>query len=423
MFWSRKQTPIVHDRSRVVGVDLTATRARAVSVGTGRPRTLYLDGPNESLLLFARLDQRTPDIGRTGYGITRLVPHAICSGFLPLLGAHRTWSTGRNSLTAESALQLAFDRVHAPLTHDSDATGLALPGYLSAAQVKKVVEIAGTAKLPLRGTVSMPLAIVASRADMVLGITKAADQEEEVDENGSRPEWVVPLRPQDTGPGTVVVLDADEFALSGAVIGVETQEVKLLASAVWPRLSARLWKERVLDALADRCVRLCRRDPRDSAEAEQSLFEQLDDALERTRHGQPVSLAVRSAHWYQDVPQRAEDFDGYCTALTTLATDSLRELILSASLPVPPRAVWLTPAAGRLPGLVDGIYKASSELTQLAVLSSNAVAEAVAALVPLWTSGALPKSHLDTTIPLTRVPGREAPPASPTHSPHMRAGS
>lgn len=421
MFWSRKPAPVIHDRTRVVGVDLTATRARAVSAGTGRPRTLFLDGPNESLLLFARLDQRTPDIGRCGYGITRLIPHAVCSGFLPLLGANRHWSAGRNNLTAESALRLAFDRLQAPLTHDSDTAGLALPVYLSAAQVKKVVEIAGSAKLPLRGTVSMPLAVVAHRADMVLGTTKPIDDADSTEENGSRPEWVVPLHPQSTGPGAVIVLDADEYALSAAVVGVEPHEVKLLASAVWPRVSARLWKERVLDALADRCVRLCRRDPRDSAEAEQALFEQLDDALERTRHGQPVSLTVRSAHWYQDLPQRAEDFDGYCAPLVKLATESIQELITSANLPVPPRAVWLTPAAGRLPGLADGIYKTSAEQTQLAVLSSNAVAEATAALVPRWVSGALPKAHLDTAIPIARAPIRETGPTA--RSPQFRAGS
>ena len=55
----------------------------------------------------------------------------------------------------------------------------------------------------------------------------------------------------------------------------------MVGTAVWPRLAVKAWKDKLLDAVSDRCVRLCRRDPRDSAEAEQSLFEQLDDSLDR----------------------------------------------------------------------------------------------------------------------------------------------
>lgn len=403
MFWNRKPPPVVHDRSRLVGVDLTSTRARAVSVGTGRPRALFLDGPDEDLLLFVNLDRRTPEVGRVGYGIARRMPHAVGSNFLPALATNRTWPTQRSTISAEAALGLVFDKIRGPITHDSDAAGLALPVYLTAAQVKKAVEAAGKSKLPLRGTVAAPLAVVAHRADALLGKARPPADPDDPD----RPDWIVPLRPQDIGPGSVVVLDADEFALSGAIISVEPNEVKLIASAVWPRASAKLWKDRVLDALADRCVRLCRRDPRDSAEAEQALFEQLDDALERTRHGQPVSLTVRAAHWYQDLPQRAEDFDGYCSALVKLASDGLRDLVASANLPFPPRAVWLTPAAGRLPGLVDGVYRSSSEQTQLAVLPANAIGEATAALVARWLAGELPKAHLDTSIPLAGLASRE----------------
>ena len=113
--------------------------------------------------------------------------------------------------------------------------------------------------------------------------------------------------------------------------------VKLVASACWPRAGVKAWKDRLLDAVSDRCVRLCRRDPRDSADAEQALFEQLDDALERVRAGQRVSLTVRSAHWYQDVVQQPDEFDGYCAALARTSADAIRELI--GGLPVPPRAV------------------------------------------------------------------------------------
>ena len=415
MFWSRKQESVVHDRSRVVGLDITSSRARAVSVGAGKSRTLALDGPDEDLLLFGHLDRRTPEFGRVGYAIARKLPHAVCTNFLPQLGLNRSWPAARGPLTAEAAVGLTFAALRPAVTHDADALGLALPSYLTSAQVKRAVEAATAAKLPLRGTVSAPLAVAAHWADGVLN-TAAPD--------ATRPDWVVPLRPQDSGPGAVVVVDADEFALSAAVIAVDPGEVRLLASALWPRLSAKVWKDRVLDAVADRCVRICRRDPRDSAEAEQFLFEQLDDALDRAQHGHPVALTVRSAHWYQDVPQRAEDFEGYCAQLTRQSTDGLRELIASANLSMPPRAVWLTPAAARLSGLADGVHKASTERTRVAVMPANTVAEATAALVSRWSTGELPKAHLDTTIPRAKTANLDARPTAwlPPRQPQVKTG-
>src|SRR5204862_1751358 len=130
-----------------------------------------------------------------------------------------------------------------------------------------------------------------------------------------RPDWVVPMPRPAAGSAAVVVVDADEFALSASVVAVEPGEVKSLAAAAWPRAALKAWKDRLLDALSDRCVRLCRRDPRDSADAEQALFEQLDDALDRVRAGHRVSLTVRTAHWFQDVPQQPDEVDGYCAAL------------------------------------------------------------------------------------------------------------
>lgn len=401
MLWTRKPAvpAAVHDRSRTVGLDLTSTRVRAVSVGPGRARPLILDDPHEDLLLFAHLDRRTPEVGRIGYGLVRKLPHTTASNFLPQLGFPRTWTAGRNTLTPDSALALAFEKLFAPVTTDAEAFALALPAYLTPPQARKLSEIAAKAKLPLRGTVAAPLALAARLADVVLGNHPPEPDADAVSDDG-KADWIVPIRPPAGGPGSVVVLDADEFALTGSVVAVEPGEARLAAAAHWPRLSQKAWKDRLLDAVADRCVRLCRKDPRDSADAEQALFEQLDDALERARFGQKVSLSLRAAHWYQDVTQQPADFDGYCVSLAKLGAESVRELVASANLPAPPRAVWLTPAAGRLPGLANAVYRASSEQTQIAVLSENAVAEATAALVPRWLSGELPRVHLDAVIGL-----------------------
>src|SRR5437763_733306 len=68
-----------------------------------------------------------------------------------------------------------------------------------------------------------------------------------------------------------------------------------------PRLNLQAWKTRLLDAVADRCVRHSRRDPRDSAPSEQMLYEQLDGALDACRQGRSVELVIEAAHWYQNV--------------------------------------------------------------------------------------------------------------------------
>ena len=58
-----------------------------------------------------------------------------------------------------------------------------------------------------------------------------------------------------------------------------------ISSAFWPRFSLKAWKDRLLDAVDGVDLRLCRRDPRDSADAEQALFEQIDDCLDRSVPG------------------------------------------------------------------------------------------------------------------------------------------
>lgn len=403
MLWSRKSTPAT-DRSRVVGVDLTATRARAASVGGGKVRPVTLDDPEEELLLFLACDRRTPELGRAGYGLVRKMPHAVGSNFLPFVGQPREIRAGRYAFTPDAALDLVFARLKGPVAAESDAVALVLPAYLSPNQVTRVVASAGRAKFPLTGTASTPLAVAAHRAGLLLaGKPPAAP-------GTPHPEgWVVPMRPAATGPGSVVVIDADEHALTAAVVEVERDTAKLLAGAGWPRAGVKAWKDRLLDSVSDRCVRLCRRDPRDSAEAEQSLFEQLDDALDRARAGQKVSLTVRTAHWYQDLILQPEELDGYCTALAQSSADAVREVV--AGLPAPPRAVWLTHAAGRLPGLGLAVHQNTPEGTAVEVLPAGAVAHAAAALVPRWLTGELPHTHLDTVLPFPPV-SREAKPSA-----------
>ncbi len=391
MLWSRKPAP-VHDRTRAVGIDLTASRALAEAVG-GQSRAVVLDEPDAELALVVAGDRRTPEVGRAGLAICRKTPHLVCSNFLPAIGQSREWKLGRHTLIAEAALGLAFEKMRGPIANESEAVALSLPAYLGPSQVTRVAVAAGRAKLTLKGTAVGALALAADRAVPFLAGRPAPDAVED---------WVVPLRPGSGGPGAVVVLDADEFAVSAVLVSIDRDVVRVLGSAVWPRLAVKAWKDRLLDAIADRCVRLCRRDPRDSAEAEQALFEQLDEALDRARAGQRIGLTVRTAHWFQDVVQQPEEFEAHCSALARLSGDAVRDFVSGIGLSEPPRAVWLTDAAGRLPGFVRAVHANTPENTAVEILSPTAVAHATAALVPRWLAGDLPRAHLDSIIPVPK---------------------
>ena len=393
MLWSRKPTP-VHDRARAVGIDLTASRVLA-EAGGGKTHAIVLDEPDAELAMFIAGDRRAPEVGRAGFALCRKMPHVVCSNFLPTLGQSREWRIGRHALIAEAALGLVFEKIRGPIANESDAIALALPAYLSPSQVTRVGITAGRVKFPLKGTAVGALALAANRAATLLAGKPAAP-------GVAGAEWVVPLRPASGGPGAVVVIDADEFASSAVLVSVENDVVRVIGSAVWPRLAVKVWKDKLLDAIADRCVRMCRRDPRDSADAEQMLFEQLDEAFDRARAGQRIGLTVRTAHWFQDVVQQPEEFETQCAALARLAGDSVRDFVSGIGLAEPPRAVWLTDAAGRLPGFVRAVHGNTPEGTAVEILPPNAVAIATAALVPRWLAGDLPRAHLDSMIPLAK---------------------
>ena len=130
------------------------------------------------------------------------------------------------------------------------------------------------------------------------------------------------------------------------------------------------------------------------------LFDQLDDAIERSMTGQRVSLSVRSTHWYQDLVLTTAEMDAFCTPLCRIAAEEVRGLLAGLTDPEPPRAAWLTHDAGRLPGLAAALHQNMSERTNVRVLHPEAAAGAVANLLDRWDAGELPRTHLDTSIPL-----------------------
>ena len=411
-WWSSKPASANREFGSL-GIDLNASRARAATSRATRNRIVLLDDPNSDLPLAINMEKRALEVGRAGLSLIRRLPHLACTGYLPHLGKAQEWKGGRHHLDAVAAAALVFEKL---LTSCGafENIYLALPSYLTAPQVGKLASVAAKTRFPLKGTATASLALAADRIS-ALQNTKPAKDEATADE------WIAPLeRAGKAGlPFDIIIIDADEHALTGNLIRVEPNHVCLAAMSVLPRLSTRLWKDRLLDSLSDRCVRVCRRDPRDSAEAEQALYEQIDDCLDRIRFGQKITLTVRSAHWYQDLVLRPDEFENFCAAMVRETATSVTDLITSSALPEPPRAVWLTHEAGRLPGLAKALHQNIAERTNVGVLRPEAAALAIANLGERWQEGDLPNTHLDTAIPVAlRLPEPKAP--APTTSARVR---
>jgi hypothetical protein len=395
--WSRKPAAAAESRA-AVGLDLNAGRARAVAGPAAgvTPRVLPLDDPHPDLPLAVSLEHRSPEVGRAGLDLVRRLPHAVCRDFLPFLGQAREWRAGRHRLDPAAATRLVAERLRPPLA-GQQALAVAVPSYLSVPQVTLLTQALEHARVPVLGTAAVPLALAATADDAHLA--------------------------------TALVADADDYALTWAVLTAEGGQVRLLASLTLPGVGVRAWLARLLAAAADRCVRLCRRDPRDSAAAEQGLYEQLAAALDRLRPGHLVRLTVRTAQWYQELTLAPEEFDSFCAPLAERAVEGMRQALAQAHAAVPamarPDVVWVTHDAARLPGLAAALAYHLPEPTAIRALPADAVARAVHALAAPWLRGDLPRGHLDGSAPrLGRAPafGRDLldPAAVKVSAPRVR---
>lgn len=364
--WSRKNNETYSVSCGTVGLDINATRMRAMSCETGRPpRTLLLDDPHADLPLAVSLENRTAEVGRAALALERRLPHVVCFDFLSALTQPLEWKSNRHRFDAAGLLSLAIERFRTICPKPENFT-LTLPVNLTPPKVSALANLFEKAKLPIRGSAILPLALLAGN------------------EPGVR------------RPAMTLVVDVDDHALTGTLVRCEMNQARLIGMVSQPRLSLRNWKDRLLNALADRCVRVCRRDPRDSATAEQALFEQIEGALDRAFQGQKVDFTIRSTHWYQNLIQQADDFDGYCAPFAQQSVTLLRELMLSA--PEPIQAVWLTHAAGRLPGLAKVLHEQVTERTIVTTLPAEAGARAAVTLANRWARDELPRTHLDSII-------------------------
>jgi hypothetical protein len=404
--WSRKQALETKRNRSSLGIDLNATRARAATGAAARGQAVLLDDPHPDLPLAVSMEKRALELGRAGTALCRRLPHLACIGHLPYLGHPQEWKGGRHRIDTAMALTLVLEKLRSACS-GFDSVYLGLPAYMTAPQVAKIAALATKSRFAIKGVSLSALALAADRACALLN---SQPQESATTEN-----WIVPLHRAGKTPlpADAIVIDADEYALCASLVQIDANRVRAVASTALQKLSTRLWKERLLTARSDRCVRVCRRDPRDSAAAEQSLYEQIDESLDLIRLGQKVVLTVRAAHWYQDLELAPEEFDNYCSTLTGQAVDGIRALLNSGLQTAPPRAVWLTHEAGRLPGLAQSLHQNMAERTNVGVLRPESVAVAIANLGERCNSGELPHAPFDTSIPIQlKRPESKAPPPS-----------
>jgi hypothetical protein len=385
----------------LLALDLNATRIRAaLGAAAEDSRPAALEGQEAELPLAVCLEGRYPEVGRAATGLCRRSPHLACLNFLPHLGHRREWAGSRQRLDAARALTLAFEQV-ADACGRHQTAAAAVPGYLSDEQASLVRKLATQARLRLCGTV-----------DVALAATLAAYTQQP---------WT----------GLALVADADDHALTWSVVAAEGGIARVLQTQPQTALGLSAWKERLLSAVADAFIRKSRRDPRDSAEAEQMLYDQLDGVLTVCHDGVQAEVAVQTPQWYQNLLLGPQDLDVACAALRERAVSAFSGLCSAALRQGTPRAVVLTATAARLPGLAAALEQLLSELAlpeqsrvddfgagllpdeagppSLRLLADEAICQAVHELAAGLQRESLSPGHL----PVVPLPASDAADAGP----------
>ncbi len=312
----------------LIGVDLNATRVRAVYGPPGSfPLPLKLEEEQRELALAISLAERRPAAGRAGLALCRTHPHLAALDFLPYLGTSRKWTAGRHSLDAAALLGLIFDRLQQALIRP-EGVALALPAYLHDGQILQISQLAEKARLPLLATIPAPLA--AAR-------------------------WAYRRRPWS---GVALVGDLDSGSFTWSAVAADAGQARLVEVQSFPRLGRNAWLMRLLDAVAGRCIRLSRRDPRQVPETEQALFSRLAAVLDAPLGPGLVEVSLRTAQWSQHLLFQPAELTACCAPLVQQTIAALHAC--SAALPrhAPVQGVLLTAAAGSLPGLVPALESA-----------------------------------------------------------------
>jgi hypothetical protein len=375
----------------VVGLDLNASRARAVhGTGLGPPVGLPLEGGGRELSIAVSLADRAPVAGSAGAGLRRKAPHLACLDFLPALGQQQQWVAGRCRIDAAGALSAVFQRLHQSLGR-TEGVFLTLPTYLTDAQEVQALQLAGKAQWPLLGTTAAPIAAALAAYEQA--------------------PW----------SGLALIVDVDGHGMTWSAVSVECDLVQLVQTHVCPQLAVGVWLLRLLNGTAVRCVRMSRRDPRHSADAEQTLYDQLEQVLALGGSaGGMVELVIQAPQWYQNLMLHSDELAVFCAPLAQQAAAEMQAFAAATAAHGTTAAVLATGTAAALPGLTaaleehlqrpaivrtpnaqDGDFGADLPLdddvtaTRVQALDADALARAAYDLAGRVRRGELPRGRID----------------------------
>lgn len=397
----------------LLGLELNASRARAVSGTVGDfPCPLPLEPPHLELVMMLSLEQAAPVVGQAGLRFARQTPHLCYRDFLASLGAppapERSWLGGTRKLDGAEAMTHVFRRLE-PICHSCAGVVLAVPGYLNSLQAAKMRALGTQARVPIFGSLPIPLASA---------LSAYAEQS-----------WY----------GMAIVIDVDDHALTLSTVEAVQGQAHLLETKTYPHLGLKIWKERLLNALSDGCVWQSRRDPRASPLAEQALYEQLDGVMDACRQGRLLQISLPAANWFQNLIVSPDQPPVFCQSLVQTALQEIEHFLGRPWPEGPPSVILLTAAAGRLPGLVQALrtfledwkpapflraapsttedfgeqlfHGGFSGSTTVLVLSADAPARGAHMIAAYFQRGELPPGHLERTAPLPLPQPVEAGPA------------
>lgn len=307
----------------LVGLDVNATRARAVSgPASQNVALLRLDSDQVELPLALSLEGKQPQVGRAGFALSRARPHLACLDFLPHLGSDKVWNGGLHRVPADRACELTFQAM-AKVLGRSAGLSCVLPAYLHERQIEHLYRLSERVGLPLTGSLSHPLAAVL--ASPILSCSR--------------------------DPGLILVVDVDGHALTWSIVERSTEQIRLRMMQTATHLSRGIWLRRLLDGASNRCVRQSRRDPRESGETEQGLYEQLVHLIEK---GPPrlAQLHVQGTGWFFHLLLHAEELAALVAPLLHQVLSDLDAILTATESLGTLQGVVVTHSASGLPGLV-----------------------------------------------------------------------
>lgn len=393
-----------------LSLDINSARMYAMAGPVdGLPSTVALEPPRAEMPMVVMQNSYHGSVGSEALVLARQQPDQIYRNFLPKLiftekknGWFGRFRRGTD-LDSRNALEQILRKVK-QITGPVDGVLLSLPPYLAADQVEIVSKTARDLRLPVIGSTVSPVAqALAAYADHP---------------------WY----------GSAIVFDLDDHALWMSILQESDGHAHLIESYAFEHLGINNWKHRILNALADCCILQSRRDPRESPDAENMLFMQIDSIMECCHARRPVNVAFQTANWFQHLMLQPDDTEAFCAALVQQIVAEIAG-VFNASVGRHPSAVILSHEASLLPGLATSIgqyletwsilhrdshqeeetddeddfgagllrtedFVSHQDATRLVVLPADATARAVHALGERFREREFRHRHLNATAPL-----------------------